>query len=177
MVFFSIKKITVASSLIFLMLAVPTIARAQSLSERIMAQVNGGARSASYSVEVGSPQVYATEAIQLFLGLLATIFFILILMSGFWLITARGEDEKYEKAMYTIKRAVIGFFIVIASYAIVNVVSSTIIKSTLPQTSVIHCLPRYNGVLDTNACARYTDEQSCVNAEVLDSRGECYWLP
>jgi hypothetical protein len=53
-----------------------------------------------------------------FLAILGIIFIILMLTAGYNWMTAGGEEEKITKAKNMIKRAIIGLFIVIASYAI-----------------------------------------------------------
>lgn len=170
------NKITIL--ILGLLLSVPGFVSAQSLSERIMGQVNAGATSAALSRTVASPQAFAAQAIQVFLGLLATIFLILILMSGFWLITARGEEEKYEKALYTIKRAVIGFIIVMAAYAITTLIMRTVLSSVGLVDEQIHCVPDpTKGIRDVTFCARQTDQYSCETATTVGSNDtECVWV-
>ena len=53
-----------------------------------------------------------------FLAILGIVFIILMLIAGYNWMTAGGEEEKVTKAKDMIKRAIIGLFIVIASYAI-----------------------------------------------------------
>jgi len=53
-----------------------------------------------------------------FLAVLGIIFIILMLIAGYNWLTASGEEEKVTKAKDMIQRAIIGLFIVIASYAI-----------------------------------------------------------
>jgi len=52
------------------------------------------------------------------LGLLAVIFIILMIVAGFQLMTAAGNETKVEKALSMIKTAVIGLIIVLSAYAI-----------------------------------------------------------
>lgn len=56
--------------------------------------------------------------IQAALGLLGVIFLVLMVLAGFNWMTANGDEKKVEKATGTIKTAVIGLIIVLASYAI-----------------------------------------------------------
>lgn len=53
-----------------------------------------------------------------FIGLLGIIFIILIILAGYNWMTAMGEEAKVDKAKETLKRAIIGLCIIIASYAI-----------------------------------------------------------
>ncbi len=57
-------------------------------------------------------------AIKGFLSLLGVIFLGLMLYAGFHWMTARGEEEKVEKAKSTITRAIVGLVIVVGAYAI-----------------------------------------------------------
>ena len=57
-------------------------------------------------------------AVSAFLALLGVIFLVLMLYAGYHWMTARGEEEKVEKAKDTITRAIIGLIIVVGAYAI-----------------------------------------------------------
>lgn len=186
-----VQKIFLTFIGILFFINIPAVTHAQSLSERIMGQVQVGGGSANYDTSVDAPQVFAVQAIQVFLGLLATIFLILILMSGFWLITARGDESKYEKAIYTIKRAIIGFVIIMASYALVWLVARTVLQSVGLQDTGTHCVgnPNASGVIiDDTFCSRFNDEQACLNAQsdplsdltlgvTSYATRECMWVP
>jgi hypothetical protein len=56
--------------------------------------------------------------IRLLLSLLATIFLVLIIISGIKWMTASGNQETISKAGKSIKEAIIGLIIVMAAYAI-----------------------------------------------------------
>lgn len=56
--------------------------------------------------------------IQAGLALVGVIFLVLMLYAGYNWMTARGEEEKVEKAKDTITRAIIGLIIVVGAYAI-----------------------------------------------------------
>jgi len=75
------------------------------------------------------------QIIRVLLGLLGIIFLALLIWSGFNWMTAGGEEEKVTKAVDTIKRAVIGLIIILASFAIASFVISKIVSSTntIPQ--------------------------------------------
>jgi len=53
-----------------------------------------------------------------FLSLLGIIFIILIITAGYNWMSARGEEQKVEKAKETIQRAIIGLVIIVVAYAI-----------------------------------------------------------
>jgi hypothetical protein len=63
------------------------------------------------------------------LGLVGSIFVVLIIWAGVNWMTAQGNDEKIKKAKATITGAVIGLVIIFASYAIVNTVVSALTSS------------------------------------------------
>lgn len=52
------------------------------------------------------------------LALIGAIFLVLMLYAGYHWMTARGEEEKVEKAKDTINRAIVGLIIVVGAYAI-----------------------------------------------------------
>lgn len=111
------------------LLFIPSV-EAVDLKDQVMGQLGAGAAKA----ELGNPQApqqIMAEIIKVFLGLVGTIFIILIVMSGYWLLTARGEEEKIKKAQTTIKRAVIGLFIIILSYALVSFIATRIQQAAL----------------------------------------------
>lgn len=56
--------------------------------------------------------------IKTFLGVLAIIFIILIIVSGYNWMTAQGDETKVTKAKQTIQRAIIGLIIIVAAYSI-----------------------------------------------------------
>jgi len=56
--------------------------------------------------------------IRVFLGLLGTIFVVLIILAGYNWLTAAGEKGKVERAQTTMRTAIIGLVIITAAYAI-----------------------------------------------------------
>jgi len=66
-------------------------------------------------------------AVSAFLALLGVIFLVLMLYAGYHWMTARGEEEKVEKAKDTITRAIIGLIIVVGAYAIWAFIFSNLI--------------------------------------------------
>ncbi|MEK7202996.1 MAG: pilin, partial [Patescibacteria group bacterium] len=68
--------------------------------------------------------------VQVSLSFLGIIFLVLLIWAGFNWMTAGGEEEKITKATDTIKSAVIGLIIVLASFAIASFVISKIVSST-----------------------------------------------
>ena len=56
--------------------------------------------------------------LNVFFGLLGTIFVVLLVLAGYNWMTAAGRAEKVEKAQHTIKVAIIGLIIIASAYAI-----------------------------------------------------------
>lgn len=65
-----------------------------------------------------------------FLGLLAIIFIILILIAGHKWMTAGGNEEKVKEAKDQLRRAIIGLAIIIMAYAITNFVFEAVGDAT-----------------------------------------------
>lgn len=70
--------------------------------------------------------IFMSYVIQGFLGGLGIIFIVLIILGGYNLMTAAGEEEKINKAKDTIVRAIIGLLIIIAAYSITYFVFSSL---------------------------------------------------
>ncbi|MDD5528036.1 MAG: pilin [Patescibacteria group bacterium] len=64
------------------------------------------------------------------LGLLGTIFIVLILYAGFKYMTSMGNEEQTSEARGQIVSAVIGLAIILAAYAITSFVTSCLIGAT-----------------------------------------------
>jgi uncharacterized membrane protein YwzB len=67
--------------------------------------------------------------IQIFLSLLAAIFVVLLILGGYYWMTARGNEEGVKKAKETITNAVIGLVIILLSYAITKFVVTGLTKA------------------------------------------------
>ncbi|MBU0661252.1 pilin [Patescibacteria group bacterium] len=98
---------------------------AQGLVGQINEQISAAAGAAGMGVPV-PPQLFVAELIRLMLGFIGTIFFVLVLMSGYWLLTARDNEEKVSKARDTIKRAIIGLFVIMVAYSITTFVARSL---------------------------------------------------
>jgi preprotein translocase subunit SecG len=95
----------------------------------LQSQVNDQLSASAGGAHIGDaldPRLVAASIIQVVLSLLGTVFFILLVMSGYWLITARGDESKVEKAQATIRSAIIGLAIVLMAYGITLFVTSRV---------------------------------------------------
>lgn len=65
-----------------------------------------------------SPGYLVAKIIQVVLSLLAIIFLIMMIISGFRWMTANGNDEVVKKATSSIKTSIIGLVVILGAYAI-----------------------------------------------------------
>ena len=87
------------------------------------------AAAANLSTTSVTPQSVIVDIILIVFGLIGLIFLCLIIYSGFIWMTSQGDKAKIEKAKTTISNSVIGFAIIVASYAIVDFISKTVLNS------------------------------------------------
>jgi len=88
-----------------------------NLYKDINEQVHMGVNVDQTFQEVGLTQIIS-QVINTFLGLLGTIFIVLMLLGGYNWMTAQGDESKVEKAKSTIQRAIIGLIIIVSAYSI-----------------------------------------------------------
>lgn len=103
--------------------------QAQTLSDEISGQYNKSAEKAE--VTAVDPREAIAGIIKVILTLVGTIFMALIALSGYWLFTARGEEDKVEKANKTIRAALIGLIITLAAYSITAFFGTSAQKTTI----------------------------------------------
>lgn len=122
---------------IFLGMVVTTLffapVQGANLADTARDQIKASGKSAGLVGESGEsldPRLAAAAIIQMMLQLLGIIFVCLIVLAGFWLITAKGDEGKIEKAHNTIQAAVIGIIIVLMSYSITRFVGNQIRATT-----------------------------------------------
>ena len=71
-------------------------------------------------------RVYVVNVIKVFLSLLGLIFLIVIILSGYRWMTAGGNEEKVKDAKKQLRNGIIGFVVILLSYAIVDFVVNLI---------------------------------------------------
>ena len=76
-----------------------------------------GAGLASANGDASLGGIVAT-LINTFIGLLAIIFIVLLVMAGYKYMTAGGNEDKTKEAIDSIRRAIIGLIIIFSAYAI-----------------------------------------------------------
>lgn len=83
-------------------------------------QVESFRESAGFSSANGSASLGGIIAtvIKAFIGILAIVFIIILIMAGWKYMTAGGNEEKTKEALDSIRRAIIGLIIIFSAYAI-----------------------------------------------------------
>ncbi|MBT3816838.1 MAG: hypothetical protein HOG08_00650 [Candidatus Magasanikbacteria bacterium] len=102
-----------------------SLVSAQGLADQIQSQIGAAGKSGGMGVPV-PPQVFIAELVRVFLGFIGTLFLALILRAGFLLFIAREREEKVSEAVDTVKRAVIGLFVIMIAYSITTFVGRAI---------------------------------------------------
>jgi hypothetical protein len=69
------------------------------------------------------------QVIQFLLDFAGIIAVVVLIVGGFWYITSSGNEEQAEKGKKAIINAIIGLVVVVMSYAIVTIISGTLISS------------------------------------------------
>ncbi len=131
------KLIKKLSLILFIFLVSIQIVNAKNLSNAF--EVNNGNNedildsmaSKSYNTNQTSIFIIIQLVIKTFLSLLAIIFLLLIIYSGYKYMTAGGNIENTKKALTTTKEAIIGLIIIIGAYAISTFILSMISTNTL----------------------------------------------
>jgi len=116
----------VLSSVVWSVLYLPVFAQNVITPTDRLRNTAGAANLSTTSV---TPQSVVVSIILIILGLLGITFLVLIIYSGFTWMTSQGDKDKIAKAKQTISNSVIGFAIIIASYAIVDFISKAILNS------------------------------------------------
>jgi len=103
----------------------PTLTRPTGLLDGLNAFKN-----ANSGLNTGGTLIrYVANIIRWILGILGTVFFIIIVIQGFLYMTAGGDSSKTEKAIGAITNAVVGLLIIMGAFLITNFVTSGLINS------------------------------------------------
>jgi cytochrome bd-type quinol oxidase subunit 2 len=113
--------------LLFFLLTVAQACFAGTVLENLT-KIGGGAGYANPGSGTTLISQTVGKVVAAFFTLLGIIFIILIIYAGYTYMTARGEEQKVERALATIRRAIIGLIITAGSYAIWLFVYNTLIK-------------------------------------------------
>jgi hypothetical protein len=95
--------------------------------------LNQAAQKAKYqtSGEGADPMTIVESVIQVLLGMIGVIFFILMIYAGYLWLTARDNKDQVEKAQNIIKSSIIGLVVVLSAYAITYFIFNALLGSTL----------------------------------------------
>lgn len=105
-----------------ILIAAPSTTDAQGLGEAAGELQRAGQQAGTE--DVGDPALIVGRAINVVLSLMGLIFLVLMVYAGFIWMTARGDDEKVNKARKIIISSLIGLVIVVSAYAITFLVVS-----------------------------------------------------
>jgi len=108
-----------------------------------------GLRDTANNLELpnaGNPITLAAQIIKFILGFLGLVFILLLIYGGYLRMTAQGSPEKIKASNGIIISAIVGVFIILASYGITLFVMEHIEKKIMPETvganaCVYTCMP------------------------------------
>lgn len=120
------KKLFHCSIVLLLMTFMVMPVFAVEVKDSAMAQIEAAAGKAEIDAEAIPTQMIIINAIMIALGFVGIIFVGLIVYGGFLLFTAHGEEEKVKKGTDIIKAAVIGFIVVMLSYAVTTFIGDRV---------------------------------------------------
>lgn len=127
------KNLKLISSLLVLtaILILPyfVFAQTDTAANPMLGTLTDVAKSGGYATgDSSNLMTVVGTVIRAVLGLLGAIFIILMIIAGYSWMTASGNEQKVEKALSSIKRAVIGLVITLSSYAIWTFIFEKLIK-------------------------------------------------
>jgi amino acid transporter len=94
-----------------------SVAPSNDFKEGMESQTDALLESSGIDPTISAENVVAS-IINMVLSLLAVLFVVLIIVSGYQWMTAGGNEEQVKKAQSRIKNAIIGLIIIVAAYAI-----------------------------------------------------------
>lgn len=119
------------TKLIILSLALNTLlAKTVQAATTPLDRMKNTAGQVGYATVSIAPQTIIVNIILAVLGFTALVFCLMIIYSGYQLLTSGGNEEKIKDAKKRLYYAVIGFVVIAAAYAITVFVWTVAIKST-----------------------------------------------
>ena len=104
-----------------------------NLKQKVEQQMNASAEKSGLKQkdkEAVDPRIFAVQFLKVFMVAYGIIFVILMILAGYWLLTAQGEEDQIKKAYHTIQGAIIGLFIILSAYSIANFAAKKAIEAT-----------------------------------------------
>lgn len=115
--------------------AMPVLAVDPAVAPDIVGEITGqmDVAGATSGLSVQDPRLTVARFINVFLGILGTIFIVYVVYAGYLWMTAGGEEEKTTEAKTHIRNAVIGLVIILAALGINLLVITYLIRATTYQ--------------------------------------------
>ncbi|KKS12582.1 MAG: hypothetical protein UU69_C0030G0004 [Candidatus Magasanikbacteria bacterium GW2011_GWA2_41_55] len=112
--------------------AMPVWAIDPAVAPDIVGEITGqmDVAGATSGLSAQDPRLTVARFINVFLGILGTIFIAYIVYAGYLWMTAGGEEEKTTQAKTHIRNAVIGLVIILLAFSINILVSTYLIRAT-----------------------------------------------
>lgn len=104
----------------------------KSVLESVNNQLKASGVKSGLASETGEPvdpRVATAKLIQVALQVLGMLFIVLIIIGGYGMLTAKGDDSQVEKARKTIQAAIFGLLIILLAYSITWFVGKNIQKA------------------------------------------------
>ena len=132
---FFLKNIILA--ILFGFLFLPNLVGAQIQDGLFQGQLQAGAQGAGLAIASSTPtdpRILAGQIIKIALQVFGTLFVTLIVLAGYRLIKADGDASKIEQGYSTLRMAIVGLLIILASYSIATFVQKRV-SNALTQAS------------------------------------------
>lgn len=102
----------------FFILNCPSFVFAQpDLRNQINAQIDAGTRAGGLPAPK-DPRAIVAGVIKILLSIVGIFFLSLVILGGYWHVTAKGDETQIDKAKDTIKAAIFGLLIVMIAYSV-----------------------------------------------------------
>ncbi len=133
------QKILFFASIIFVLSLFYFQISSAATPPNLRAQITGNIEAGNASAGLGNaaPQEIVARVIQIILSVVGITFTSLIVISGYNILSAGGDESKVEKAKKTIQACVIGLAITLGAYSITTFLGKSAVQITsTPQTPV-----------------------------------------
>ncbi len=127
------------------------------LKSQITRNINTGSNAAGIGKE--DPRTIIAGVIKVLLSIVGITFTILIVYSGYTLLTAAGDESKVEKAKKTITAAVIGLSLTLGAYSLTSFIGRSAVHVTNEQPQ------------DTNDGLHWRELRDDVNNGLFEDTG------
>lgn len=131
----SITKAVIISVAVITIILSPVFAYSQPQDKYGLSDTVQDTKLKDISISKSNPESLIALVVQIVLGFVATIFFLLMLYGGIIWMTAMGSVEKVNKAKSILEMAIVGLVIVVASYAISTFIFSRFTATPLQPTA------------------------------------------